>query len=286
MQAEGLLREGRLLEALAALEDDVRRNPSDPRLRTFLFQLLCVLGHWERAITQAEVSAELDPGRLLLARMYQPAAACEVFREEVFAGRRSPMCILPPVTHRGLNMVLGEPPAWVAWLIQATHLAAAGRFAAAADLRDRALDAAPAVAGTINDKPFQWLFDADSRLGPVLEAILDGKYYWIPFDRIRCISLEPPQDLRDLVWAPAAFTWANGGQAAGLIPVRYPSSHTSETADLLMARNTSWTVREGDFRLGMGERVWATDAEDYPMLQVRRIAMGSSGEAGEEKGDG
>jgi len=135
-------------------------------------------------------------------------------------------------------------------------------------------------------KPFQWIFDADSRLGPVLEAILDGKYYWIPFDRIRCISLEPPQDLRDLVWAPAAFTWANGGQAAGLIPVRYPSSHTSETADLLMARNTSWTVREGDFHLGMGERVWATDAEDYPMLQVRRIATGSSCEAGEEKGDG
>jgi type VI secretion system protein ImpE len=201
MQAEGLLREGRLLEALAALEDGVRRNPSDPRLRTFLFQLLCVLGRWERAITQAEVSAELDPGRLLLARMYQPAAACEVFREEVFAGRRSPL-------------VFGEPPAWVAWLIQATHLAAAGRFAAAADLRDRALDAAPAVAGTINDKPFQWIFDADSRLGPVLEAILDGKYYWIPFDRIRCIALEPPQDLRDLVWAPAAFTWANGGQAA------------------------------------------------------------------------
>ena len=31
---------------------------------------------------------------------------------------------------------------------------------------------------------FEWIADADSRLGPLLEVILEGKYYWAPFCRI------------------------------------------------------------------------------------------------------
>jgi protein involved in temperature-dependent protein secretion len=35
---------------------------------------------------------------------------------------------------------------------------------------------------------FAWLADADVRLGPVLEAIVDGKYYWIPFGNLSAIT--------------------------------------------------------------------------------------------------
>ena len=40
------------------------------------------------------------------------------------------------------------------------------------------------------------------RLGPVCEAILNGKYYWIPFERLSRVDIEAPSDLRDLIWAP------------------------------------------------------------------------------------
>ena len=39
--------------------------------------------------------------------------------------------------------------------------------------------------------------DADMWLGPVLEAFVNGKYYWVPYARLSHIKLDPPQDLRD-----------------------------------------------------------------------------------------
>jgi protein involved in temperature-dependent protein secretion len=45
MIAEQYLKAGNLSEALAQLQADIK-------LRTFLFQLLSVLGQWERALTQ------------------------------------------------------------------------------------------------------------------------------------------------------------------------------------------------------------------------------------------
>ena len=50
------------------------------------------------------------------------------------------------------------------------------------------------------------------RLGPVCEAIINGRYYWVPFDRLSRIDLEAPVDLRDVVWMPAHFQFANGGE--------------------------------------------------------------------------
>ena len=96
-------------------------------------------------------------------------------------------------------------------VVQANQLAYSdGQLAQARELRAKAFEAAPAISGTINEKPFEWLADADMRLGPILEAIVDGRYFWIPFQNIREIEIEKPQDLRDLVWTPAKFTWSSG----------------------------------------------------------------------------
>ena len=38
------------------------------------------------------------------------------------------------------------------------------------------------------DSAFEWIADADDRLGPVLEAIVNGRYYWVPFERVRRIQ--------------------------------------------------------------------------------------------------
>ena len=34
--------------------------------------------------------------------------------------------------------------------------------------------------------------------GPVLEAVINGRYYWVPFSRLTKVALEAPEDLRDL----------------------------------------------------------------------------------------
>lgn len=263
MQAEELLRVGQIGEALDTLEAEIRADPANAKLRVFLFQLLCVLGDWERALTQLNLAAELDATNLLMAQVCRSALNCEALRTEIFAGRRSPL-------------VFGEPDKWVGLLVQADQMIAEGKFKASEELRGRAFDAAPAVAGSIDGQQFEWIADADSRLGPVLEAIVDGKYYWVPFTAIKRIQIDPPADLRDMVWIPAQFTWVNGGQTSGLIPTRYPQSELSEDNAVRLARKTEWIEQPGGVYLGLGQRVFATDKDEFSLLQIKQITLDQS----------
>lgn len=264
MDAEQLLRDGNPREALQALQARVREAPADASLRIFLFQLLAVLGSWERARTQLDLAGELDASALGMVAVYRQALQAEGMRAEVFAGRRTPI-------------VFGEPDEWVALMFEALRLAALGRDAESQEARARAFDAAPATAGRIDGEPFEWIADADPRLGPMLEAVVNGHYYWVPFGRIRRLVVEAPTDLRDLVWTPAFITWANGGEAAALIPTRYPGSEQSEDPQIQLARRTEWLAGGADLYVGLGQRMLATSAAEYPLLQVRQIELEGAG---------
>lgn len=260
MQAEQSLRQGRPEDALAELQGEVRKDPSNPKLRVFLFQLLAVLGQWERALTQLQVAGELDAANLLMAQMYREAILCEVFRAEVFSGKRSPL-------------IFGDPSPWIAFLVEALRLDAANKSAEAGTLRTQAFEQAPATAGSINGQAFEWIADADSRLGPVMEAIVNGRYYWIPFQCIQRLEIEEPGDLRDVVWMPTQFTWVNGGGASGLIPTRYTGTENAGDSLLKLSRRTEWQeLAEGAYK-GMGQRILTTNHEDYALMDVRDIGF-------------
>jgi len=259
---EALLRAGDPEAALPALQALVRGEPADPKLRVFLFQLLCVLGDWERAHAQLKALAELDAGSLALVHLYGPAINCELLRREVFAGTRTPL-------------VMGEPLPWVALLLQALTLEAQGRGAEAKALRADALEQAQAVAGTIDGQAFEWIADADSRLGPVCEAVIEGRYYWVPFERIRWLGLDAPEALRDVVWIPAHLGLSNGGEAAALLPVRYPGSESDPDGLIRLARKTEWAEVTPETFQGRGQRMFATDSNEHAILSVRRIELGA-----------
>lgn len=268
--AASLVKEGRLADALSRLQDQVRKEPAKSQHRVFLFQLLCVTGAWDRALTQLNVAAGLDPSTLLMAEVCRPAIACEALRKQIFAGKRSPL-------------LLGEPQEWVGWLVQALHMQSQGQHEAAAELRARAFDAAPARAGALNGEPFEWIADADQRLGPVLEAIIEGKYYWVPMNHIQEISVEPPTDLRDIVWTPAVLTWTNGGKKVGLLPARYPGSETSSDDAIRLGRKTDWIDGGGGLQIGLGQRMLATDSGDHPILELRSLTMTDDGSLAQEQ---
>ncbi len=254
------LREGNLQEALTQLRDQVRKDPSDGKHRVFLFQLFAVLGQWDRALTQLNTAAELDASTLAMAQMYREALRCEVLRSEVFAGKRSPV-------------IFGEPPQWIGSLVEALRCTAEGKHEAAAELRGRALEDATATSGNIDGRQFEWIADADPRLGPVVEAIVDGRYFWVPVENIRRIVIEEPADLRDVVWMPVHFTWANEGETVGLIPTRYPGSENCEDSAIQLARKTEWTEVAEDVSFGLGQRLLATDQDDSPLMDVREIQL-------------
>jgi len=158
VQAEERLKAGDLSGALDALQAAVRADAGRASLRVFLFQLLCVLGNWSRAIQQLKVSAEMDPGATPMAQTYREAIVCEVYREKVFAGQKDPL-------------IFGEPQEWIALMLDALKLQADGHVEKATATRARAFDAAPAVVGEIDGQSFEWIADADMRLGPLLEDV-------------------------------------------------------------------------------------------------------------------
>ena len=96
MQAEQSLREGRLRDALAELQAQVRKEPA---------------------------------ASLPMVQTYREAIRCELFRADVFAGRRSPL-------------VFGDPEPWVALLLEALRLTADGHYARARATRDQAFESA------------------------------------------------------------------------------------------------------------------------------------------------
>ena len=242
------------------MKQEVRKAPRDARLRTFLFQLFCIFGEWDRALNQLTVASELDPGAIPMAQTYRALIRCEILRGKIFAGTRTPT-------------IFGNPEPWMSLLIEAIRGTASGAMAEAARLRDEAFEQAPTSTGTIGEERFEWVADADPRLGPMLEGIVEGRYVWIPFHRIAQILVEEPTDLRDQVWMPVEFTWANGGQAVGFVPTRYPGSSDAQDVSLALATRTEWQDQGHDWFFGFGQRMLATDNGEVPLMDLRRLRI-------------
>ena len=257
---EALLAAGNPQAALEALQARVRERSADPKLRIFLFQLLCVLGQWQRALNQLEVCGELDAATLPMVNTYREALKCEAVREAVFAGKTTPM-------------IFGRPQPWIASLVEALQADARGDAELGARLRADALGAAPATAGSLDGTEFEWIADADSRLGPVLEVVINGRYGWAPFSELTQVTIEAPADLRDMVWAPAQLTLLNGGQTVALVPARYPGTGSAADAALQLSRKTEWLEIGADQFRGLGQRLLTTNTVELGLLEARTIVL-------------
>ena len=85
MSAFKLYQEGRLAETLKVLSAEVRDNPADAQRRTFLFELLCFAGEYERADKQLEVLGQAGPASEMGVLLYRSALYAERQRQDSFA---------------------------------------------------------------------------------------------------------------------------------------------------------------------------------------------------------
>ncbi len=251
-----------LADKIAQVQDAIRQKPSDDKLRVHIFQLHAQAGNWQKALAQLQVAAQLSDAHKLLAQAYRLILRAEVMRKDVFSGTRTPQ-------------VLGQPNAWLSALIEALRMEGLGHTMQAAELRMQALDDAHTVAGRINETPFEWIADADSRIGPVLEVFVNGEYYWLPFESIAEVKIDTPADLRDLVWLPAHVKLANEGLHPMMLPARYPLVESALEDAHLQSRLTSWTENAAGDWLGHGVKVFATDTREMSLLDIREIRLDS-----------
>lgn len=101
MDAQTLFKAGKLTEAVSALSAYLRDNPADLKSRTFLFELLCFTGDFERAEKQLNiVEQEGSKDSMLGTLLYKAALNAEKTRQEMFETKTFPQPTgkpLPPV---------------------------------------------------------------------------------------------------------------------------------------------------------------------------------------------
>jgi type VI secretion system protein ImpE len=84
MNSQELFKAGRLSDAIKALGMEVRDNPTDTRRRTFLFELLCFAGEFDRADKQLEVLGQAGPNSEMGVLLYRSALFAERQRQDLF----------------------------------------------------------------------------------------------------------------------------------------------------------------------------------------------------------
>lgn len=108
MNAQQLFQAGKLNEAVQALGAELRDNPADARRRTFLFELLCFAGDYQRAEKQLDVLASDGGAAEMGALLYRAALHAERIRQAIFETKNYP--ITSPESDAPLSGTLnGEP---------------------------------------------------------------------------------------------------------------------------------------------------------------------------------
>lgn len=252
------------------MEAQIRAQPAAAAHRWALFQLLCVMGHWERAVQQLQVYAQLDPQQAPAAQACRDLIRAERRRAQVLTGRARPGFVF-------------DAPSWIEGLLEALQLTATGQLDEADLVRERALDQAPLVPARSADRgadlQLDWIADSDSRLGPVCEVITAGHYRWLPFSDIAAWRIERPSMLLDLVWAPCTLTLTDGSAMPGFMPARYsgsenPQGDSREHDAIRLGRSTSWQDTGRTGVIALGQKTWTTSAGDLSIFELTKAEFG------------
>lgn len=106
MDALSLYRAGQLRAAIEALGAELRKQPLDTRRRTFLFELLCFAGEYDRAAKHLDILADASKEAASGAMLYRSALHAERVRQEMFEKDELPMGTAHPSPAGELN---GQP---------------------------------------------------------------------------------------------------------------------------------------------------------------------------------
>jgi type VI secretion system protein ImpE len=263
MNASEWFKQGRLREAIDAQLQEVKANPADNGRRLFLFELAAFAGDLERARRQIDAVQYSDPEQQLSVSNYRQLLDAEEKRQRLLRDGLQPQ-------------VLGESAEHVKLRLEAVNCLRDGRQAEAAELLTKANEGAGELKGTLNDKEFIGIRDADDLFGMVLEVVARGEYFWVALDQIDSLAMNAPTFPRDTIWQPARLTLRDGQQGEVFLPALYPGSHQHADEKVKLGRSTDWTQAESGPVLGAGARTYLVGDDGVGLLEWRKLQMGDA----------
>jgi type VI secretion system protein ImpE len=84
-------RDGQLQLAINALSEELKKQPLDAKRRTFLFELLCFAGEYDRASKQLDILSDASKEAAAGAMLYRAALHAEKTRQDMFAKSELPL---------------------------------------------------------------------------------------------------------------------------------------------------------------------------------------------------
>lgn len=261
MNAKEHYEAGQLDAAIAAATEEVKRHPADVGRRGLLAELLCFCGQLERADQQLETMGHQDPQSMLGIAMFRQLIRAETARQQFYREGRLPE-------------FLGQPGQRLQLHLEASVHLREGEEAGAAELLDQAEAERPHVSGTSGGEPFDDLRDLDDLTASFFEVLTsNGKYYWIPMERVERIELRPPQRPRDLLWRRVHMIVAGGPDGEVFLPALYAGSHADSDDQVRLGRATHWQGGDGSPARGLGQRMFLVGEEDRGILSLEEITF-------------
>ena len=262
MDAKQLFESGQLSDAISSLTQQIKSNPTDIGFRTFLFELLCFNGDWDRAVKQLDVISQHDVQLDPIAQAFRNLVKAEQTRGRLFSDGLKPDFLL-------------DPPDYVHKHLQAGNRLRENNYSQAKSLLDEAETNRRDISGTLDGSEFKDFRDCDDLLAPILELFVVDQYVWLPFEQITTLEISAPQKPRDLLWSSCDITLSDGSPCHGFIPVLYWGSCEQDDEQIRLGRMTDWNTLDNGPILGLGQRAFFTDETDRAMLEVRNVSFHS-----------
>jgi type VI secretion system protein ImpE len=254
---------GRLKEAIASLNDEVKSHPTDSSRRGFLCELLCFAGELERADLNLDALGHQDPQSIPGISLFRQLVRAEQARQQFYTDGRVPELLEQPAPALKLHL-------------EASILLRAGQNDEAMRLLTEAEEQRPKLKGVCNNQPFDDWRDLDDLTSCFFEVLTsNGKYYWIPTERVELIEFRTPQRPRDLLWRQAHMIVRGGPDGEVYLPTLYAGTSTDADDRVRLGRVTDWRGSNGTAVRGIGQRTFLVGNEARTILELTQISIGA-----------
>jgi type VI secretion system protein ImpE len=249
---------GDLSGAVEAALRLVKTNPTDATARTFLFELSCFAGDWDRAEKQLDVIGHQDTNAMVGSLIYRGNFKAERDRTKLFSDGLKPQ-------------FMTAVPSYVEDLLSAVNRVREGNTAEARSILDGVEDKRPAFRCSVNGEGFSDFRDYNDLTMCVFEAIHKDAYMWVPFEAVQKVEFFPPKTLRDLYWIQAKVDLTNGIGGEMFLPALYSGSWKSDNDQVRLGRMTDWRDLGDELFAGEGMKLYWMDGKDKSILDLRTI---------------
>ena len=230
-------RAGELDQAVVALGEELRSYPLDPRRRTFLFELLCFAGQYDRAEKQLDVLANQASSPAIAGLLaYRSALHAQRTREAMFASGNLPNAEVPEFADpAGPGLCNGRA------------------FTNFADADPRLREHLEVfLAGSYTWVPLRFVEELRVEPPVTLRDLLWARA------RLTLVPEAPFQEVGEV-----------------FLPVLTPLAHRHAEDAVRLGRATVWTPLANGGDVPEGQKIFQVDDDELPFLELRTVSWES-----------